>query len=247
MHMIPNMARTGILVHGLVLGAKGWENMIWGHAPDQMGRIPKAIQESLKHNTVLMYFGSGNTKKDGLTDGQIAFKTLVDRQKRLLEFTALKRLSQTVPRVEFVDDARTRGSVYFFGRKVDVVIDKRPCTTVGELRNAAEIFTERGIEQVVLVSSATHVQRCLRDAIVVFNDKKYAGKYKKLAQNIIAVSADTGYNGASADDVVIFEPPHRPDRPSYPLHHLAKGLFRVNPKKLSAFGKKFEKLVGEHS
>ena len=35
--------RTGILVHGCHLSADGWEHIVWGQPPHELGRLPHAV------------------------------------------------------------------------------------------------------------------------------------------------------------------------------------------------------------
>ena len=89
--------------------------------------------------------------------------------------------------------------------------------------------------------------RCLRDALAIYNDPQYDGRYKKFAQNLVVAPADTCYDGADYMSTVIFEAPHRADRSSYPLNKKAELLMKVKPGNLEEFGQVLENLVAQHS
>ena len=38
-----HVTRTGVLVHGCHLSADGWEHIVWGRPPHELGRLPHAV------------------------------------------------------------------------------------------------------------------------------------------------------------------------------------------------------------
>jgi hypothetical protein len=71
--------------------------------------------------------------------------------------------------------------------------------------------------------------RCHKTALSLMNK---ASAVRKFEHTLYAVASDVPYAGASVDDVVIIEPPHRPDRPKVyinetlkPLEHLRKSEY----------------------
>ena len=92
-------------------------------------------------------------------------------------------------------------------------LDRESKNTRDEIAYAGRVFVDRGVERVILVSSPTHLPRCLRDACAIYGaDEGMSG----LLRELYAAPSVTGYPGYTADDVAIFEPPHRPDRPDRP-------------------------------
>jgi hypothetical protein len=236
--------KTGIVVHGAHLQAKGWDNLMWGTPPLMMGSLPKAIQMQIRFHAEVMYFGTGASEKDGVKEGQYIFNTLFAKKRALSDFDALEELRLTGG----VDIHITpSGPVFYAGTQAEIVIDTMSQNTREELLGAAEAFLSRGVSQIVLVSSATHMPRCLRDALAIYNDPQYDGRYKKFAQNLVVAPADTCYDGADYMSTVIFEAPHRADRSSYPLNQKASLLMKVKPGNLEEFGQVLENLVAQHS
>ena len=168
------------------------------------------------------------------------FDTLIQKRHELVQFDALKELQQLGGLdVSFTPD----GPILYARKQTKVVIDVKSQNTKEELVAAGDAFLARGVTDVVLVSSATHMARCLETAQVVYNNPQYEGKYKTLAQGLMVTPADTCYAGATYGSNVIFEVPHRGDRPSYPIHEKVREIFKVKPANLSVFGDELVALV----
>lgn len=232
--------KIGILVHGPHLQAKEWDNLAWGTPPFLMGRIPKAIQMFFKLGAQVIFFGTGASERDGVKEGQYMFDTLMAKKNQLGDFEALKEFQ----RLGGLDVALTpNGPVLYSRTQAEVVIDTKSQNTKEELIAAGDAFLARGVTDIVLVSSANHMARCLEVAQQVYNDSQYKGKYKTLAQGLMVTPADTCYAGATYGSNVIFEAPHRGDRSSYPLHDKVRPIFRIPSEKLPEFGDNLTKLV----
>ena len=95
-------------------------------------------------------------------------------------------------------------------------LDLESMNTVEELGNGGEIFSRHGVERVVLVSSPSHIVRCLRDAASIF--QRDDDRFSEYRFRIFANPSYTCYEGTDPDDVVVVEPPHRPDRHVVPTH-----------------------------
>lgn len=235
--------KTGILVHGPHLQAKGWERLAWGEPPYLMGRIPKAIQMFYRLGATVLCFGTGASEKNGIKEGEYMWNTLLERKHCLGEFEALEELM----RLGGLDVTRPAlGSPIIYARnQAEVVIDIVSQNTIEELLTAGDAFLKRGVTEIVLISSATHMPRCLRDAQAVYNDHRHHGKYKRLAQNILVAPADTCYEGADYMSTVIFEAPHRGDRSSYPLNRDVAKILRIKPENYPEVGRRIDKMVEE--
>lgn len=237
--------KTGILVHGPHLQAKGWDRLAWGEPPHLMGRIPKAIQMYIRLRAEVLYFGTGASEKDGIKEGQYMFNTLLERRQLLGDFEVLEYLKRMGGL-----DIRTPAMsppVIYAGTQAEVVIDTVSQNTAEELIGAAEAFLARGVSEVVLVSSPTHVLRCLRDAQAIYNDPQYEGRYRRFAQSLLAAPTDTCYEGADYRSTVIFEAPHRGDRSSYPLNQDAAKLLTVKPENYPELGRRISEMVKDLS
>ena len=217
--MIPKEElRTGILVHGCNLHAENWRHLVWGQAPGMMGRVPQALLSAVLLDAAVVVFGTGASRKryhfpgspdtgkmlleaeytkaflDGHFDELLSFKAWsdycpVDNQ---ADWDSLKRhLSQNI--------------------RLDIESDD----TRGELERAGEIFLEHDCNRVVLVSSPTHLVRVLRDAACVYRTDR---RFERFQDNLSAMPSATSYEGFDASDVVVVEPPHRPDRHAIPTH-----------------------------
>mmetsp|Transcript_15414 Transcript_15414/g.24005 ORF Transcript_15414/g.24005 Transcript_15414/m.24005 type:complete len:135 (+) Transcript_15414:308-712(+) len=94
-----------------------------------------------------------------------------------------------------------------------------------ELTLCGEIFARAKLDKVLLISSPTHVPRCLKDACIIFSEKNY-----KFRNHLLACPADTCYCNSTVEDLAIVEPPHRGDRDKFedekPLHKLLALFFK---------------------
>jgi hypothetical protein len=206
-----------------------------------MGRLPKAVQICERFHASMLYIGSGASSKDGVKESEYIFNMLYARRKNFTDFDALSALRQKV--VDVYTTTVDGPVICIDSNRIKIIVDTKPQNTADELLCAGDAFIENGIQQIVLVSSATHMPRCLRDATTVFNDTKYGGKYKHLAQNLLAAPADTSYAGVGPESTVIFEQPHRTDRPGFPLNETAKLLFKVKSDNQSRFHTFLKRMV----
>lgn len=211
--------KTGVLVHGCNLLIENWRHVAWGDPPDQLGRIPQGVLVAMEHDASTIVFGTGASSKTfrlGDSDKQDqelleADYSLEYLRSHFASLTKFRPIAQRFPNLTTengVDEAREN----LLGR---IVIDTDSQNTVEEIRNAGEIFLEHDIDRVILVSSPSHVVRCLRDAISIFHSEP---KFARFANEIYACPSMTCYEGTSAGDVVVVEPPHRPDRHVVPTH-----------------------------
>lgn len=211
--------KTGVLVHGCNLLIENWRHVAWGDPPDRLGRIPQGIMVAAEHDAEAIVFGTGASSKTfRLGDSDKTGKELLEADYSLeyliTHFASLAKFEPIVKRIPQLADAN---EIEQFKEKIlqRVVIDNESQNTVEEIRHAGRIFVERGIERVILVSSPSHVVRCLRDAAAIYQNDPQFGS---LANEIYACPSTTCYEGTTAGDVVVIEPPHRPDRHVVPTH-----------------------------
>ena len=103
------------------------------------------------------------------------------------------------------------------------------------------MFLEAGLERMILVSSPTHISRCVRDAYTALEEPRFA----RLRYQLFATPSDSSYLGSRAEDVVIFEPPHRADRHSAPIHLNVSRILRIPPAELDGFLQRLDRMLSE--
>ena len=220
--------KTGVLVHGCNLNIENWRHVAWGDPPGQLGRIPQGILVAHQFQADTIVFGTGASSKEfrlgrhangaksdddsnadrKLLEAEYSLEYLRQYFDSLRSFDAFK---ESIPEV-----ASEQGWAKFRESSLSrIVLDIESQNTIEEIKAAAEVFLAADIEQVILVSSPSHVVRCLRDATSIFaSDQRLAG----LQHRILASPSITCYEGTVPSDVVVVEPPHRPDRHVVPTH-----------------------------
>jgi len=126
---------------------------------------------------------------------------------------------------------------------IDHYFDAKSRTTKEEIENAAMYTRLRDIERLVLVSSPTHIVRCYQTALVHLWNRP---GYEKLWKNLCAFQSDTCYEGATPNDVVVFEPWHRPDRPNLHLPEIGKALLTLPPGEAHRWIPEIEEVIARH-
>lgn len=198
--------KTGILVHGYNLHAAQWEDVAWGTPPERIGRVPMGVFVALSEQADVMVFGSDASEKDGLLESEATARLLWERFDDLAGFRVFKGMETELTHPPAADRFRQRIESILH-------LDRVSKNTRDEIAYAGRVFIDRDVDRVILVSSPTHLPRCLRDACAIYG---VDGAMSGLLQELYAAPSVTGYPGYSADDVTIFEPPHRPDRPGHP-------------------------------
>eukprot|EP00903_Cladosiphon_okamuranus_P010536 g9966.t1 len=233
-------ARTGVLIHGCHLGAKGWRSVMWGNEEkQQLGRLPHGARLAWEENACVVVLGTGASELDGVVEGRYALEYLKRNWGRLREF----------------DKAFAGVDLDEMSNAVEplLVAEVRSQNTWQELKEAGRIFRKEKCDRVILVSSPTHLPRCLRDACSLWLDYEHQppsgaegaltdgehaensattnsggqGDDGRLHENgdgkeerrrrpswvplVLASPSDTSYAGYGPEDVAIVEPPHRGD------------------------------------
>lgn len=175
--------KTGILVHGLNLGAVGWKDNAWGRGKTELGRIPMGAYMAMKTDAEIMIFGTGASEKGGVKEGEYSMNYLMDRLDDLpYSFKGFRGKSFCTNRIQAISQ-----------------FDHAAHNTRGEILSAFTTFQAKGIKRMVLVSCPTHLPRCLRDACDI-------GVH--LEMDLMAVPSAVCYAGAYPSDVQIKEPPY---------------------------------------
>ena len=211
--------KTGVLVHGCNLNIENWRHVAWGDPPRLLGRIPQGILIAEQFNADLIVFGTGasekefrlgESKKKGqkLQEAEYSFEYLN------VYFDALSKFELLKERIPELSDS-DRYSDFRDKTLGKIVLDTESNNTVEEITLAGKLFAVHEIEQVILVSSPSHVVRCLRDAAMIYQGNP---TFERFQCNIHGVPSLTCYEGTDPGDVVVIEPPHRPDRHVVPTH-----------------------------
>ena len=138
---------TGVLIHGCHLQAKEWENIIWGNPrKGVLGRVPRGIQLAWQESAKLIFWGTAASEKDGLKESQYTFAYAVAHGCELSEFSGYDpyEIESILNNFSFIDTESQH--------------------TSQEIEYATKICRKRGITRLILVSSPTHIPRCLSEA-----------------------------------------------------------------------------------
>ena len=222
-------SRTGVLIHGLNLETEGWKDLVWGTPPDSVGRLPRGVAVAIQHRAAVIVLGSGGSEIDGKLEAEYTRDFLMEHFSELAQFSLFQgiEVESSQPQIEEM-----------------LQIETRSRNTYQELKFAAEVFKAFEVSNVVLVSSPTHLPRCLRDACIVFNEDP---RFLSFAQNLYASPCQTSFHGIDASDVAIVEPPHRSDMPKSIRSGLVNRILKVASQDTQAFLKDLQDLLTRYS
>jgi hypothetical protein len=198
-------ASVAVLIHGCHLETKNWEAIVFGDELHE-GRATSGIAESLQQKAAFIIWGSGASEKEGMKESEYTFaRTLGTHLEPLARYFGL-------PPGELSDYLKSKS-----------LLQLEEKNTADEIRSALALCRDRQIEKLVLISSPTHIARCLQESCKL----KMQEPYRNI--RIYARASDVCFEKTTPHDVLIIEPPHRTDRPQLPLHHLFRQLFhRLN-------------------
>jgi len=200
---------VGLLVHGCHLDAEGWRHIVWGEPPELLGRLPHAALLAWRERSRLakVVCGTGaSSTPEGKLESEVTVDFLWENFAKLAEFDDLKH----VPLDELEELLRST-----------IVVDTVSQNTFEEVTIGLGHMAASGVTRTVLVSSPTHLPRCLACAAGVMETLKaenngvasrVVSKVLPYAGTIWASPSLTSYAGHCAGDVVVVEPPHRGDR-----------------------------------
>jgi hypothetical protein len=224
--------RVGILVHGCHLDADAWDTITWGSPPLHLGRLPTAALLAWQERSSLkrICLGTGaSTTPGGETEADVALEMLLSRCSQLKEFDAfadvpLDQLAELLQRTARADTTST-------------------CTSL-EVREALKQFEKASCTRAYLVSSPTHLPRCISCACSEL--ERQPGIF---SGSILATPSRTNYAGFNAVDVVVVEPPHRGDRDRsldhLPFHEMVRRCYSITANQKHSFLERFEALLQE--
>ena len=146
---------TGIVVHGFHCNAPRWEEVVWGdEAAQRLGRLPHAalLAWQARHELQAFICGSGASQTaSGSAEADALISLLFERLPSLLSFDAFRGVD-----LEALEALLRR----------TVIADTESLNTQQEVLAALARLSRLGVQRALLVSSPTHMPRCLRDASV---------------------------------------------------------------------------------
>lgn len=193
------MTGTAVLIHGCHLQAnlddKGWAEIVLGAGePDPLyGRVPMGLHVAFEYDADCIIFGTGASSYEGMSEAACTHNA------------ALGYLSSLSSRYQRKLERLVKGAVLLEDVK----------TTQEEVREAIDMCVRREYERLIIVSSPWHIPRCHAEALNEVERLRQWGV--DFLPEIIAV----GSHGPT-EEVAISEPPHRGDRPNYPIHKLIR-------------------------
>jgi hypothetical protein len=215
--------KTAILIHGCHVDATNWENIMWGDpARGVFGRVPRALQLLNTEHASLLCWGTGASERDGVKEAQYIFDYTVKRVHALPQFNG-KAASEVVAYLLDISH-----------------IDVESQNTSQEVEAAARACKAAQVERLILVSSPTHISRCLLEA----EKLRAVGGLRGI--EVFATSSDTCYADSTVADVLIVEPPHRGDRSEVPTSEVLRRVMRRLRDKVNgeSFWQELEGLLG---
>jgi len=218
-------------VHGCHLSADNWERIVWGQPPTEMGRLPHAVLLAWKKQAHVVVFGTGASEKDGLKESEYTLKYLWEHWYDLAQFEQLQHvpLGQALKLMRSISE-----------------LDTETQNTDQEVIAALRVFQAKACQQALLVSSPTHLPRCLACACKVMEQDPALFK-----GGVFASACDTCYDQSSAQDVIVVEPPHRGDRDKslddLKFHDLVKRCYKVPAEQKRWFFERIDNLLQDCS
>lgn len=222
--------KTAILCHGCHLQAEDWKKIVWGDG-NKMGRLPHASMLAIQEKASFLVIGSGGSYSSddiGLTEGEVTLKLF---KKQISTMNNFKDISDFGLNVTQIEEIMNR----------IVVCETQSINTVQEIEHACELFSKHGVDRIILVSSPTHIARCIRDACVVLDKMNYN-------PTLLASPSQTCYRGTCAKDLCVVEPGHRGDRDKrfdgrLGYHRLFPRALKVDSSKRHMFAQDLDKLI----
>lgn len=192
---------TAVLINGHHLQAPEWELIIWGNKDlSRVGRIPRGIEMAVKEDAELIMWGTAASSDP-------------ETEKKESEYTQAYALAHAEELAAYV--GRTKEEVVSLIESRSVV-QLNSNNTKNEIHTALSLCEERDIHTLYLVSSPTHVPRCLLTAA------RFQEEFPDIV--LCGVAAETAPDFWHPKDVSIVEPAHRPDRSEAPMNLLAKRM-----------------------
>jgi len=181
---------TGVIILGYDLDADNWKEVVWGMPPYDLGRATLGLDVIWRENAAIALFGGGSTNGTE-TEGRFTVRYVQEHWGELRQFANFRAL-----RPSELEERLAR-----FRLIMDT--DDHSLNTVQEMECAREIFLKRDVTRVVIVTSADHISRCLREAVGVFWGSN--GKKRKTRVSLSGEASHTYYSEQGIDGVLVRE------------------------------------------
>ncbi len=152
-----------------------------------------------------MIFGTGASEKDGLKESEWTVQYMLEHFGDLQNFAQFRGINLNKLK-KYV--------------KSHVVAEKISQNTYEEIKRAWKLFSQRGIERIIIVSNPDHISRCMQVVHQIYLESLYPVE-------ILAVQSDIGYDGTEQITSKIIEPPHRGDDPNPDLSKHIGNYFKL--------------------
>lgn len=220
--MEPN-ASTAVLIHGCHLQAslngQTWRDIVWGgDMPTLYGRATMGLKVAFEQNADAIIFSTGASELNGVKEGQVT------------RDYALEHVESIAKAIDADTDELRR----MIEDRSELDIESQ--NTREECERNLGLCADMGVEQVFIVSSPWHIQRCITAAQIVLEGMRVGGAV--LLPDLIAIPSY-----GSTEGVVVFEPSHRGDMPKNRLAELGGRFFTVPPHRLPELESGIERLL----
>lgn len=185
----------GILVLGFNLFSENWEETVWGRPPYFPGRLPRAVALFLEENASLFVISGGATKREGKSEAWWMRERLIRGIGELGKFLVYPSLRNFSPKeIEKI-------------LLPAILLEEKAQNTMDSFRQTGKIFSKKGIQKVIIVTSPDHISRALRDAFYCWQKT-----FPNLAANILGAPSMTFYSKETKrkhplEELIIIEPP----------------------------------------
>lgn len=218
-------SNVGILIHGCHLQAEGWENIVWGEPTRGVyGRVPKGLMQAQLHNADFIFWGTGASEKDGLKESAYTLRHTIQHAHELSMYNGFDPYE-----IESILNTISH-------------VDLETQNTTEEIRAALGECHKRGVQELILVSSPSHIARCHQEALKILAASNNAHQVL-----VYATASDTCFANSTAADVAIIEPPHRGDDPmlgaDIRMSDVVRSMFGVSPGRRIALLHRIAELV----
>lgn len=200
-----------VMVHGCHPDVDRWDEIQWGDSSVGFGRLRVGFDAAAMLGADLLVLGGSLVGADGVVESS--------RTERLLLSRAGELIRPSVP------GFRSESEVISW-LSARLRLDETSRTTAEEAELAVAAAIERRCDVLASVSSSTHLPRCLRDVCAAAERSGWRGR-------VCGFASPVRHAGASASDVVVLEPSHRPDRPVSSLHCLVRRAMESSPETLA--------------
>jgi hypothetical protein len=224
---IPPKSPTAVLIHGLHLQTDDWENVVWGDPlKGAWGSIPRGVEAAWNIQAKRIVWGTGASEKEGVKEAEYMYRFALNHVGDLAQ---LCNCSSDELRV-FLEERSF----------CDIVTTN----TREEVRAFLDLCIHEGVTDVILAPVAQHAPRSIRTVLSLVTSNK---EYTPFQHMVSVIPSGTLFKDSNMEHVVIFEKPHRGDRPQNNNHILARRTMDIlKAEKGKAFMAEWETLITKY-